>query len=563
MFGIILNMDAETAFRGMYGASVITSPFYSREEKRYQTTQVYKGYESGQKQYNYYERDWNRALTSPLAITVYTLPVSYGVGAGFGALSKIAPTTAKVGGAILGGYAAYSVGEGAYRTYQSGGSLVNYSAMVGSQFAIGLPGFKAGYRQIGGRVEQFLYARKTFTKGSVEAQRFKSAIETSRYLHKIKPVKRDPLDFRSIERLTPKGERAVKSFMEQNTQSVIGGSASAKTQVIGARTPRDIDLLIQSRGGFKGVVKALPEALRTRRSPFSIANERMTLQAKQYFEGMLKTPEGQHAIDIHGREFYEPGRVLQFGFKSKQPTTISNVRYMRAGEQLFRKGVAGTTLETQYRWFKDIPDFVDIARSQVISGRQSYNPLSRIRAYMGERSLRVFEQSVPKEMLGSTSKAASMKNFIELPASKGYSSVYSYPTMKTPVLYTGQGYSKQYSKSGGYHQRYGGYPASPSFISSYSPFSQTIPQFPSSKINKAGGYSGSKLTYTPPSVFLSPYKSFYKPSRSISRSIPPSYIPPIYPGRLKQVMFFDESDRKDAQEKYKFREFKIPSLLEI
>jgi hypothetical protein len=574
--GIFLNLDFESGFRGMYSAQQISNPFVSKQEKQKQIQALYKAYKSGEQQYQPYKEDKMRILTSPAAISIYSLPIGYGFGAGLGALGKVAPITEKVASGLLGGYAAYSTGAGAYETYQSKGSMINYAGGVGTQFALGIPGFKAGYKQIGGRVEQFLYSRKTFEKGSPGSIRFNAAIKASRQLEGIKPIKQEPLNLKNVERLTPKSRAAVENFLDYNRKTVIGGSSAAKTQVENARIPRDIDILIQGRGGIRGVLKSIPEAVNTKRNPLSIANERQVSIAKQQFGDMLKTDEGMHAIDIHGKEMYDPGKVLQFGFESKTPRNIGEYKYMKSGEQLFRKGIAASTKETEYRWFKDVPDFLDIGNSQVKSGRQSMNPITRFKASVGEKALNVFEKNVNKDLLRSTegiktSPDKGIKDFIMLSETKGYGGAYKNPYISGYKSSYGGSYKNPYRPSYKssyknpykfpYKSSYKGssskYPKIPKYVAPYIPSSPKIPSY--------------SPPYHPPPSYKPPSDS--PPSYKPPYYKPPSYNPPYYnppstpvypPRRGKIIPFYGESEGNvQYATKYKFREFKVGDLFKL
>jgi len=109
-------------------------------------------------------------------------------------------------------------------------------------------------------------------------------------------------------------------------------------------------------------------------------------RAKAFFG--RTTYRGRHMIDIHGVEFYRPGLYHRFGFASQPSTRIGGLRFMRGGEQLFRKGVSSVMKETKYRLFKDLPDFFTHAKSQIISAKSSN--LTRWRGISAERHLGIF-----------------------------------------------------------------------------------------------------------------------------------------------------------------------------
>jgi hypothetical protein len=298
---------------------------------------------------------------------------------------------------------------------------------------------------------------------------------------------------------------------------------------------------------------------------------------------MLKTDEGLHAIDIHGKEMYNPGKVLQFGFESKTPRSIGEYRYMKSGEQLFRKAVGGTTKETEYRWFKDIPDFVDIAESQIKSGQKSMNLITRYKADVGRRALDMFKKNVDKDMLRSTEdikikEPVNLKDFVDISETKGYSNVYKYsysafleksytnPYLKPYVAPYKSPYVSPY-KAGGYPSKSG---IEKYIILSY----PSVPKIPKG----TPPYTPYTPSKTPPSYVPPPYKPPKYPPYKIP---PPSYSPSYKPSKYQypstsnnpqtypllrkklEGYYPGGGDRKQYGTKYKFREFKIPELWKI
>jgi len=252
----------------------------------------------------------------------------------------------------------------AYGTYELGKSAVKDPLRTGIQSVISFPGMIAGYKaghSMGfGRTEEFLYLRQNYTPGSMEYIRAKNILKTARRLQFVRSGYEKPLDFtRDIMRLDKDTASRVISYLENNPRSVIGGSASSYAQTYKriwfkyrSVKPRDIDLLVKDVTG-----------------------------AKKSIGGM------SHQVDIHGFEFGgKGGRYYRFGFETQSPTRIGGNRYMRLGEQVFRKGVSSVTKETSYRWFKDIPDFRMAAEQLIVSGKKSYNPFARLRVSSASKS---------------------------------------------------------------------------------------------------------------------------------------------------------------------------------
>jgi len=209
--------------------------------------------------------------------------------------------------------------------------------------------------------------KHTYKPGSAEYIRFKEALRVARKLENIPSHKKQPLDIaKDIMRMDKETAGRVIDYLNKNPRDVIGGSAASYTQIEGARQPRDIDILVQKLIG---------------------GTEKKVALAKQQLSP-LRTKSGEHVIDIHGKEMYAPGKYHRFGFSSKSPIKIGGRRFFRAGEQLFRKAVSAVSKETQYRHFKDVPDFIVHAKSLIKSGKMHW--WSRGRALSAEKSLDLF-----------------------------------------------------------------------------------------------------------------------------------------------------------------------------
>ena len=319
-------------------------------------------------------------LSSPMGVIGTTAIAAPAIGAGIGAVSAVSAT----GGKLL------SVGVGSYFTYKAGeqivpqiqeaiasgdyGSLVGTSTNLGLAVATALPTAKWGYHSGYGRTEAFLYGRSTYTPGSAEYIRYKNTLKTARRLQNISSKDIKPLDFtKDIMRLDPETAGNVLKYLEQNPKSIVGGSASQYAQTsksIWSKyrdvKPRDVDLLV------KDIAKAKSAT------------------------GGIK-----HKVDVHETTFGTTKEgYMRFGFKSQKPVSIEGIRYQRLGEQLVRKGTSSVTTETQYRWFKDVPDFRMASEQLISSGKTSVNPLNRVRAYMGAKSYKYVVDPVSSPSYG-------------------------------------------------------------------------------------------------------------------------------------------------------------------
>jgi len=193
------------------------------------------------------------------------------------------------------------------------------------------------------------------------------------------------------------------NYLRSHPKTVIGGSGASYTQIEGARPPKDIDLIVKGKAmdSLKGVKTYVKQKYTSFRSK----------SLKEWFKGSSSDKEpnlyeikdrpevlrakasvkGSDAVDIHGREMYKAGSEHRFGFRSKTPVKIGEHKYFRAGEQLFRKGVASVVKERSYRWGKDRPDFITHAESLIKSTEGSWNPVTRWRGRSAARHLELFK----------------------------------------------------------------------------------------------------------------------------------------------------------------------------
>lgn len=305
---------------------------------------------------------WEKVYTGPMASMGIVYAGASGIGAGIGALKAVSHVAGSMAEMEL-----ISQGIADIANPLLKGNLDDFygkaltAAMV---LPIAITGYKTGYHWGYGKVEAYLYKIQHYDPGTAEWLRFEKAIKIGETLKGVKSHKRTPLDFaKDIERMDAKtAEFFLSSYKTHG--GVIGGSAASYTQVVGARTPRDIDWFLQK---WFGSTKAL-EAQAKAGLPWGLR--------KIQIKGKWK-----HRIDIHGKEMYAPGKYARFGFASESPTKIGGIKYYTAWEQLFRKGLVSITEEFKHRWFKDIPDFITHTKSLISTLElKGYNPFAQWKA---------------------------------------------------------------------------------------------------------------------------------------------------------------------------------------
>jgi len=533
-------------------------------------------------------------LSSPMGIIGTSYAAAVGVTAGIGAVSAVSPTVGWGTSTMLGTYFIYETGKNISSSVGSAmesgdyGSLVGSGTQLGLGIGSGIAGARVGYRLGYGRTSEWLYGRANYTPGSADYIRYKNTLKTARRLQLVKSKDMSPLDFtKDVMRMTPKSSQRLMSYLEAHPESVLGGSSSQYTQTSqslwrrfakyrGSRgyNPRDIDFLVKNQMEAKTYIGRLRKVYQ-KGVPFS------------------KRP---HRIDIHGFDMGgKGGRYYEFGFETQRPIKIGKYRYMRLGEQVFRKGISSVKLETQYRWYKDTPDFKMASEQLISSGQQSYNPVSRIRAYIGSRSYQYVLN--PSKAPGYTTRPGFISRVssgfakrvytppeIGVPSAGGYPSGYSYPISSYMPSYSISGLVGSYIPSTYF----------PSKKTGYTPVKYTplkVLGYKPSSYKKTGYTQLDTTTYKPLSYKTPKSVSYiipsYKPPKKMGYTMPktPRYKPLGYkssgyptpttffsPPPPNKEFFDDDFGKKKRQIKnimrydmpsYRFRKFRIPNFNKI
>jgi len=275
--------------------------------------------------------------------------------------------------------------------------------------------------------------------------------------------------------------------------------------------------------------------------------------------------------------YYTASRYFEGGTSTIRLPT--KAKFLTLGEQVFRKGLGGTTLETGYRWFKDIPDFVMTSEQLIGSAKHSWNPLNWFRAKYAAKHLEIFKHPIvqPKTYITKPSSVFSktVNRYIKpgvtpevVPLGGGYVD-YMYPSYVYPSKYTsftlsktGYGISSEY-KPASYQYKSIMPPSSiipTSYISnkifSYIPPSINIKTISSYKgISKKPQRYISTISYKPIGIPNISIPKYYPPSK------PPSYKPPTKPSIIP-IPPVETYEYEPLYEKY-FVRLEPPKLQEI
>lgn len=495
-------------------------------------------------------------FSSPMGVIGTTSVGASALGYATGTVSAVSVKAGTVLKGVMGvGFTGYAVKENipvVSKAIKTGdyGNVVTSASTLGLSIATGFTGYKMGYTAGYGRAEAYLYGKATYKAGSVDMIRFKSGMKIIRNLQFVKSGKADGLNlYKDIARLDPKIASDVLGYLKANPKTVIGGSGASYTQIYGARQPRDIDLLVKQVG-----------------------------QAKGYIKG------GSHVVDIHGFDMGgKGGRYLRFGVETQSPIKIGDFRYMRAGEQLARKGISSIMVETRYRHGlfegfsskgtmqapKDIFDFVTHAKSLIGSTKTSRNPLNLYRGTVAQKNLDIFLNPRSSSSYGKT--GGILNKTITNIAVKSF---------KTPTTLSYGGYGYGYGKSlysmpiaTGYKPSSYIKPLTMSYTPSVinKPYTATKTNYKKSYINMPNinkisninyyNKTSDKKGYVPsiPKMPMSyPKTTSYKPSYSILPSVS-LMSSPSKKAKMPQNLFSRrksrEFDVKSMPLRYYFREF--------
>ncbi len=345
-----------------------------------------------------------RGVATPLTSAAGSIAATYGasaaIGGGLGVTSQFAPRIAKAAGIGMG------IGAGAYIGYEVtqpvGAKKFPYVkpsatpkhvgvtlASAGTHLPFAVAGFRAGWAKGAGWAESKMYeaelkrqmriaemAPETRTPYKDVLVRHRAARQLSKILQQQKPKYVSDVDIGSASRISA-SQAKLFNRVRLGTER-IGGSLSHQTQMHPeyiTRMPRDVELLISRRHmPFTTRAKIGMKRAFSLKKPSTLYSEIQTMkqpairQYQQYLrkQGLpITTPEGSHIFDVHIAP--KPGRYFRMGFRTKTPRRIGRYTVQPIEEQVFRKGISSTQLASEYRWFKDVPDFANISRSQIRS----------------------------------------------------------------------------------------------------------------------------------------------------------------------------------------------------
>lgn len=222
-----------------------------------------------------------------------------------------------------------------------------------------------------------------------QASQWEAGFRVVEALKDINPRNTKQVNLKDIKYIPPKARPVVEKWIAENPQHQIYGSATQKAQLGTGRTPADLDI---------GVVGA--DSAR-----FALANKlskslgRDNVKIDGAAVSVKQNGGWHHAVDIHELADMSKG-TMDFGFETHSPLKIGSQRQTRIGEQLERKAASilvpkGKGFGPKPHRIKDIGDFMSAAEGLIEVGKQSKNPVTKLKAKKGERALQAFKGERP------------------------------------------------------------------------------------------------------------------------------------------------------------------------
>jgi len=224
-----------------------------------------------------------------------------------------------------------------------------------------------------------------------ENLRYKSGIRILDILSNERSVVAKPMSQVNIRNIPDTVEPAIRDWIKKHSQHEIYGSGAMKSRSIIARTPADMDLVINNP---KSAVSAIASIMQNKGIKVKIESDP---KYNAYKVQIQKQGKWVDSIDIHPTKGHY-GKYEIYG-SSQPPTIRDGMRIQKASDQLLRKArsVMGTDPRTgkmeapPARRLKDTIDFITTAKlliaSKKLKGKAEYK-----RAMAAEKELKVWEK---------------------------------------------------------------------------------------------------------------------------------------------------------------------------
>lgn len=384
--------------------------------------------------------------------------------------------------------------------------------------------------------------------------KFRAGAGIASALKKASPPIKKPLDFTQVKSLGRAGkdvEAWIKAHPEQET--VVGGSAAARTQLKGARQPGDIDINV---GDVRKAALELHEIVSKvhgkDKTKVSFQPEYGSAKVK------VKTNGWHDAVDIHPTT--APG--ARFGelspYKVQKPVRIGGIDYIPLGELIQRKAASvlqsrrGGTIGPEEWRLKDVGDFERFV-SEALEHKFTKAQTAKMFAEYRKGKVKALEQELieyqthvaygpdPYQVRVAAVKYERLPVTVKLPTAALVTAVSTYPREYKPlgeVTKVPRAYPPYKPPREPVYDAVGGIPYKPvEYKPPYKP-----PAEPPYKPPYEPAYAPPYKTppYAPPAY--PPYEPPYKPYEPAY--VPPPYTPPYEPTKYK-LPYLPKDEKKE------------------
>ena len=252
-----------------------------------------------------------------------------------------------------------------------------------------------------------------------EQKRKRAALTIVKTFHNDYSVVARPLCAVNIKNIPDRAEPSIRQYIKGLNKHEVYGSAALATHSFNARTPTDLDVVVQNpRQTANGVMKIL----RKKKYKTKI---RANPKWNSYVVMIQHGNRWKDAVDIHPIKPHQSGKYDLWG-APQQPLTRNNIKVQRASDQLQRKFNAitqirrdGTLGGIPKRELKDTIDAIATAEV-LISSAEVRNAADDARIAKAKAALQIWKRHLRKLKGAKTKKAVAKRKPISAPKKRKY-----------------------------------------------------------------------------------------------------------------------------------------------
>lgn len=257
---------------------------------------------------------------------------------------------------------------------------------------------------------------KKMTLTLEEQKRKKAALTIVKTLHSDYSVVARPLCSVNVKNIPDNAEPTIRQYIRGLDQHEVYGSAAMATHSFTARTPADLDIVVENP---KQMASAVTRILRTKKHKTKI---RANSKWNSYVVMVQHGNTWKDAVDIHPIKAHQGGTHDLWG-APQSPLTKNDINVQRASDQLQRKFNAVTLIRQDgtlggipKRELKDTVDAITTA-DMLITSAEVRNTADDARIVKAKSALRTWKQHLNK-LKGSKTRKARIKRKPLNPAKK-------------------------------------------------------------------------------------------------------------------------------------------------